>query len=75
MQKKSLTKLLRLSYSIQYWKEVENKAADALSRIHKVERSKLGAITIRQPLWMQELSRSYKGDEVAQQCIITSLNS
>lgn len=46
MQKKAMTKLARLQFSVQYKKGAENKAADALSRVaHNMELSAISATT------------------------------
>jgi hypothetical protein len=64
LQHKGLCKLLGLQYEIQYKKEVENRAADALSRLpgygNEVQSC---AVTEIIPSWLDELKESYKDDD------------
>ena len=68
LQHKWLTKLLGLDYEIQYKKEVENKVADALSRLHGgdldhgAQQGSCLALSSVKPLWIQELQASYDLD-------------
>lgn len=63
-----LTKLLGLSYEIQYKKETKNVVADTLSM-----REELGVeVTVISQViltWEQEVMDSYQGDELANQLI------
>ena len=45
---------------------MENNVGDALSRIPEAE---VQTITQVQPLWQEEILRSYEGDEVVQQLV------
>lgn len=67
VQQKGMTKFLCLSYTILYRKGMENKAADALSRIPSEEEElrELKATSIMVPLWQQEVAKSYSVDLVA----------
>ncbi|PUZ75467.1 hypothetical protein GQ55_1G171700 [Panicum hallii var. hallii] len=58
-QHKALTKLMGLQYKLCYKKGTENKAADALSRIHPQHKPEVLAISSAQPIWLQELIQSY----------------
>lgn len=72
LQQKWLTKLLGLSYEIQYKKEVDNKVADALSR-REGQDIECWAITIVTPVWIQEVISSYQRDEKARSKITALL--
>ncbi|KAH0737739.1 hypothetical protein KY290_036444 [Solanum tuberosum] len=58
---KGLTKLLGLSYEIQYKKRVENIAAAALSRRFEKEAG-CKSISVVLSLWVQEVLRRYEED-------------
>ncbi|KAL2230104.1 UNVERIFIED_CONTAM: Transposon Ty3-G Gag-Pol polyprotein [Sesamum indicum] len=63
LQQKWVTKLMGLSYEVQYKKGNENRAADALSRrLHQGEEAQLQAISTQIPLWIQEIQSSYEGN-------------
>lgn len=78
-----MTKLLGLDYETRFKKGTENRVADALSREYEddtvnkgiVDHSKLLAISMVVPTWMQEIYNSYEGDtEVADQITQRSTN-
>ncbi|KAL0440158.1 UNVERIFIED_CONTAM: hypothetical protein Slati_2498800 [Sesamum latifolium] len=67
LQQKWITKLLGLSYEVQYKKGSENRAADALSRVeHDREESQTNAITTQVPLWIQDVQGIYEGNTLFQ---------
>ncbi|XP_038998743.1 uncharacterized protein LOC120124050 [Hibiscus syriacus] len=70
IQKKGLTKLLGLDYTIQYRKGKTNKVADALSRqrLDSGEFLQMG-VTVVIPTWRQDIEQSYEGDLLAQEKI------
>lgn len=70
LQRKGVTKLLGLDYSIQYRKGKENKVADALSR--REDKGECQAVSVLAPNWINEVSHSYEGTPWAQE-LITSL--
>ncbi|KAL2249963.1 UNVERIFIED_CONTAM: Transposon Ty3-G Gag-Pol polyprotein [Sesamum indicum] len=70
LQQKWVTKLLGLSYEVQYKKGNENRVADALSRVeYDAEKLENYAISTQIPHWMQELQMSYEGDALFQPVI------
>ncbi|XP_039056733.1 uncharacterized protein LOC120199783 [Hibiscus syriacus] len=70
LQKKGLTKLLGLDYTIQYRKGKSNKVADALSKqqIDFSEFLQMG-VTLITPTWVNDIEKSYEGDVIAQEKI------
>lgn len=58
-QQKALTKLIGLQYKLCYRKGADNKAADALSRIHPQNNLEILGMSIAQPIWLEELINSY----------------
>lgn len=68
-QQKPLTKLMGLQYKICYKKGVTNKAADALSRLSHSDPSSVMAMSQAQPLWIQDLQRSYEDSSFATQLL------
>ncbi|KAK4388623.1 Retrovirus-related Pol polyprotein from transposon [Sesamum angolense] len=67
LQQKWITKLLGLSYEVQYKKGSENRAADALSRVeHDRGESQANAVTTQIPLWLQDVQDSYEGNTLFQ---------
>lgn len=76
LQKKAMTKLIGLQYKFQYQKGEDNKVADALSRVEHLY--DIEAISITQPVWIQEVLNSYDVDSEARrlltQLAITSTN-
>ncbi|KAL2230686.1 UNVERIFIED_CONTAM: Transposon Ty3-G Gag-Pol polyprotein [Sesamum indicum] len=70
LQQKWVTKLLGLSYEVQYKKGTENRAADALSRMDQViDTQHSCAISTHVPMWMQEVKASYEGNTLFQTVI------
>ncbi|KAE8675396.1 C2H2 and C2HC zinc fingers superfamily protein, putative isoform 1 [Hibiscus syriacus] len=70
IQKKGLTKLLGLDYTIQYRKGKSNVVADALSRRWEDQAQCLTmGVTVLIPGWVQEIEESYKSDSLAQNWI------
>lgn len=64
LQKEAMTKLIGLQYSFPYRKGVDHIAADALSRVgHFMQ---LSAVSVAQPIWLQEVLNSYEMDPAAQ---------
>jgi hypothetical protein len=61
MQHKGLCKLLRLDYTIEYKRGMENKVVDALSR-RKGHDGKLLAISELLPQWVMDTTASYQDD-------------
>ena len=75
IQKKRLTKLLGLDYTIQYRSGKTNKVADALSRQFEEEAQLQGLTsTIIIPEWVKELEQSYEGDKAIKD-MITQLST
>ncbi|KAL0326250.1 UNVERIFIED_CONTAM: Transposon Ty3-G Gag-Pol polyprotein [Sesamum radiatum] len=67
LQQKWITKLLGLSYEVQYKKGSENRAADALSRVeHDRGESQANAVTTQIPLWLQDVQDSYERNTLFQ---------
>lgn len=62
MAEEGLTKLMGLRYKIVYRKGVENRAAEALSRLPG---SKLLALPVAQPKWLTDVVKGYQDDPVA----------
>lgn len=65
LQQKWLSKLLGLSYEIQYKQRVGNRVVDALSR-REEKTSECLAITEVTPMWIGEVITSYQGDREAE---------
>jgi hypothetical protein len=65
IQHKALTNLMGLSYQIIYKKGVDNKVADALSRVSQAPTYDLLAISMMKPLWLQDIQDSYTTDPQA----------
>lgn len=63
LQKKAMTKLIGLQYKFQYQEGEDNKVANALSRVEHVYG--MQAISITQPVWIQEVLNSYEVDSKA----------
>jgi hypothetical protein len=64
-QHKALTKLMGLNYKIVYKKGVDNKVADALSRVSQALPYDLSAISVVKPLWLQDIQSSYHNNTQA----------
>lgn len=58
-QHKALTKLMGLNYKIIYKKGVDNRVADALSRVSPVDTYDIYAAMVVKPLWLQNIQDSY----------------
>ncbi|KAE8701941.1 hypothetical protein F3Y22_tig00110503pilonHSYRG00217 [Hibiscus syriacus] len=70
IQKKGLTKLLGLYYTIQYRKGKSNVVVDALSREWEDQGQCLAmSTTLIIPSWVQEVEQSYKEDKMAAEWI------
>jgi hypothetical protein len=67
-QKKALTKLMGLQYTIQYKKGINNAAADSLSR-KPPHSSHLLSISVVQPAWLASVAASYVDDDQAQRLL------
>jgi len=57
MQRKAMTRMMGLNFTIKYKKGKENMAADALSRVGHL--MALQAVSTVQPAWAQEVKNSY----------------
>jgi hypothetical protein len=58
-QHKALTKLMGLNYRIIYKKGIDNKVADALSRVPSDTSYDIAALSVIKPLWLQDIQSSY----------------
>lgn len=67
MQKKAMTKLIGLQYHFQYKKGVDNKSADALSRVGQF--FACSSVSLVQPPWIKEIVNSYAVDMQAQKLL------
>lgn len=67
-QKKTLTKLMGLQYTVQYKQGNHNGATDALSRKPPAS-SQLFSVTTLQPVWLSSVVDSYTTDEHAQKLL------
>jgi len=50
---------------IVYKKGIDNRVADALSRVSHQPSSELAAISVSQPTWLKEIQQAYLQDEAA----------
>lgn len=64
LQQRWSTKLLGYDYDVKYRRGIENRAADALSRLYE-EKWQFNVIILVKPQWLQELIASYGNDPVA----------
>lgn len=69
-QHKAMTKLLGFQYRLQYKKGVDNRAADALSRIGSQTGSELIAMTTCILLWLAEVEAGYKEDAQSSRLLV-----
>jgi hypothetical protein len=64
LQRKAMSKLVGMRFKFQYKCGADNGAADALSRVGHLMTA--NALSICQPMWLQEVANSYETDDVAQ---------
>ena len=69
MQRKAMTRMMGLNFTIKYKKGKENMAADALSRVGHL--MALQAVSTVQPAWVQEVKNSYVTNSQAQEMLRT----
>ena len=69
MQRKAMTRMMGLNFTIKYKKDKENMAADALSRVGHL--MALQVVSTVQPAWVQEVKNSYVTDSQAQEMLRT----
>jgi hypothetical protein len=67
LQRKAMARLMGLQFQIVYKKGVENRVADALSRVGAM--MELVVLSEVQPVWIQEILNSYVTDVEAQELI------
>jgi hypothetical protein len=68
MQRKAMTKLAGLQFSLQYKKGLENTVANALSRVGQFLH--ISAVSAVVPVWIQEVLNSYSVDPEAKQLLV-----
>lgn len=68
LQRKAMTKLIGLQYTFQYKKGTENTAADSFSRVGHL--LSIHAVSVVQPVWLQEVLNSYEMDVKAQELLV-----
>jgi len=76
LQRRGMSKLMGLDFTIQYRRGYENKAAGALSRcLAKIEEGTVAAITAVTPNWLGEVADSYQQGkwtkELLEQLVLT----
>lgn len=75
-QHKALSKLMGLTYQIQYKKGTDNRVADALSRAPHTATYELSAVSVLRPVWLQDVQTAYTQDPSATQLLSQlSINS
>lgn len=67
LQKKAMTKLIGLQYKFQYNKGLDNKPADALSRVGHFFATQ--SVSFATPVWVQEVLNSYAVDPDSQKLL------
>jgi hypothetical protein len=67
IQKKVMSKLAGLQFTLQYKKWPQNTMADALSRVGQF--FQISAVSSVVPVWVQEVINSYSVDPTAQELI------
>lgn len=67
LQRKAMAKMVGLQFQFRYRKGSDNNVADALSRVRQVYT--ISAISVCQPIWMQEVLNAYKTDSVAMELL------
>lgn len=68
-QQKAITKLMVLQYKICFKEGSTNKVVDALSRVSHSDIHELSAVSVAQPIWLNELHNSYKQSEESQKLL------
>lgn len=63
-----MTKLIGLQYKFQYKRGEDNKPADALLRVGHL--FQLQAMSVIQPVWLQEVLNSYDVDNFAKNILV-----
>lgn len=75
-QHKALSKLMGLTYQIQYKKGTDNRVADTLSRAPHTATYELSAVSVLRPVWLQDVQDAYTQDLSATQLLSQlSINS
>lgn len=69
-QQKATMKLMGLQYKICYKQRSTNRVADALSRMPIMNDSQVMAISVAEPVWLQDLQDSYQQSEEARKLLI-----
>uniref|UniRef100_A0A0A9D1W1 Reverse transcriptase domain-containing protein n=1 Tax=Arundo donax TaxID=35708 RepID=A0A0A9D1W1_ARUDO len=70
MQQKAFVKLMGLQFRIHYKKGIDNKVADALSRLPREDdQEEVQAISVCRPKWLSEVVAGYTEDEQAKKLL------